>query len=214
MLALKTIPLAKRVTWIKRGIFLLALLPIVSAIVAFYAHRLGANPIEALIHRAGEWALRFLWLTLAVTPLRQILGWRWVQPCRRMLGLFCYFYLLLHIALYWVFDRALVWSEIVADIAKRPFILVGFFAFVVLTPLAITSTDAMIKRLGRNWTALHRLVYVAAIAASIHFWWQQKADIREPAVYAAILLVLLGYRLWRKIFSGKVFLAYGEKVQS
>jgi methionine sulfoxide reductase heme-binding subunit len=187
-------------TWVGRGlksvVFMLCLLPLCYGLGAFWQHQLGPNPIEALIHLSGDWALRLLWITLAMTPLRQLTGWRWPLTLRRMFGLFCFSYAAIHVMLYWIFDRALEWSEILKDITKRPFVTVGFLAFVILLPLAATSSDWAIKKLGRRWKSLHRWVYGAAVLVAVHFWWKQKADIREPAVYALILLVLLGYRVW------------------
>jgi sulfoxide reductase heme-binding subunit YedZ len=158
--------------------------------------RLGANPVETLSHATGDWSLRFLLLTLAITPLRRLSGWNGVQKYRRMLGLFAFFYVSLHFAVYLVFDQFFDWTAIVADIARRPYITVGFAAFVLLIPLAITSTNGMIRRLGRHWQRLHRLVYLTAILGVLHYAWLVKADLREPLLYGGLLAALLGYRLW------------------
>jgi sulfoxide reductase heme-binding subunit YedZ len=160
---------------------------------------MGANPVETLSHRTGDWSLRFLLLTLAVTPLRRLTGWNGLQRFRRMLGLFAFFHVCLHFGVYLIFDQFFDLSAIIADVAKRPYITVGFAAFVLLIPLVVTSTNRMIKRLGRNWQRLHRLVYLIAILGVLHYLWLVKADLREPLMYAGILAVLLGYRLWWRI---------------
>ena len=192
----------------KPVVFLLCLLPAVwlaAGILALQAgdtnaasaRALGANPVEKIQDTLGIWGLRFLLLTLAVTPLRVIGGWPKLQLFRRMLGLFAFFYVTLHFAWYLFVDQAFDWRQLAADVAKRPYVTAGFTAFLLLVPLAATSTQSAMRRLGRRWGKLHRLVYVAAILGCVHFWWQVKADIREPLVYAAIAAVLLGWRLWR-----------------
>ncbi len=153
--------------------------------------RLGANPVEALSHLTGDWALRILLLCLAVAPVRRWLGWVRLAPCRRTLGLVAYAYAVCHVAVYLVFDLGLDLSALSDDVRLRPYLTAGFLAFVALTPLALTSTRGWRKRLGRRWIALHRLVYLAAGLALVHFAWQVKADIREPAGYAAVLALLL-----------------------
>ena len=157
---------------------------------------LGANPVEELIDRNGQWGLRFLLITLAVTPLRRITGVHWLVRFRRMLGLFAFFYLTLHFVSYAVIDQRLAVGPILEDIMERPFITLGMLGLLLLMPLAVTSTNAMMRRLGRRWQSLHRLVYVIAILGVWHYWWQVKQDIREPLIYAGILAVLLGYRVW------------------
>jgi sulfoxide reductase heme-binding subunit YedZ len=157
---------------------------------------LGANPVEELINRNGQWGLRFLLITLAVTPLRRITGIHWLVRFRRMLGLFAFFYLTLHFVSYAVIDQRLALGPIIEDIIERPFITVGMLGLLLLIPLAVTSTNAMMRWLGRRWQSLHRLVYVIAILGVWHYWWQVKQDIREPLIYAGILAVLLGYRVW------------------
>ena len=157
---------------------------------------LGANPIEAITLFTGRWTLRLLLITLAVTPLRRVTGWHQVIQFRRMLGLFTFFYATLHFTTYVVLDQFFAWGFILKDIAKRPYITVGFTAFVFLIPLAITSTKGWIRRLGRRWQVLHRLVYVSAVCGVVHFFWKVKADTRDPFIYAAILAGLLGVRLW------------------
>jgi sulfoxide reductase heme-binding subunit YedZ len=159
---------------------------------------LGANPVEELIHRFGIWGLRFLLITLAVTPLRQLTGWNWLIRFRRMFGLFAFFYILMHFLSYAGIDQRFDLAAIFEDVAKRLFITIGFTAFLLLIPLAVTSTNGMMKRLGRRWQKLHRLVYVIAVLGAWHFYWQVKLDTLEPLVYTAVLAVLLGYRIWRK----------------
>lgn len=159
---------------------------------------LGANPIEAVTRFTGSWALIFLLLTLSVTPLRRISGWNGLIKYRRMLGLFAFFYVVLHFLTYVVLDHFFDFARIVQDIIKRPYVTVGFTSFVLLIPLAVTSTAAMIRRLGKRWQQLHRLVYIAAIGGVIHFYWLVKADIRRPLQYGAVLALLLGYRLLAK----------------
>lgn len=180
------------------AVFGLALVPFGFLLYRTYAGRLGVNPVETITHFTGDWGLRFLLLTLAVTPLRRLSGWRWPQRFRRMLGLFAFFYVVLHFATYLVFDQFFDLRAIAQDVVKRPYITVGFAAFVMLIPLAVTSTQAMMRRLGRNWQRLHRLVYAIAILAVLHFLWLVKADAREPLIYAAVLTLLLGYRLWHR----------------
>ena len=157
---------------------------------------LGANPVEELIDRNGQWGLRFLLITLAVTPLRRITGVHWLVRFRRMLGLFAFFYLTLHFVSYAVIDQRLAVGPILEDIMERPFITLGMLGLLLLIPLAVTSTNAMMRRLGRRWQSLHRLVYLIAILGVWHYWWQVKQDIREPLIYASVLAVLLGYRIW------------------
>jgi sulfoxide reductase heme-binding subunit YedZ len=160
---------------------------------------LGANPVEAIQDRFGIWGLRFIMITLAVTPLRQITGRNWLVRFRRMLGLFAFFYVLMHFATWLVLDQGLLMSAIAEDITKRPFITIGFTAFLLLIAMAATSTNGIRRRMGRRWQQLHYGIYVAGILGLWHFWWQVKLDTSEPAVYAAILAVLLGYRLRRSL---------------
>jgi sulfoxide reductase heme-binding subunit YedZ len=156
---------------------------------------LGANPIEELMHRLGIWGLNFLLITLTVTPLRRLTGLNWLLRFRRMLGLFAFFYLLMHFLTYMGLDQRFDLAAIIEDIAERPYITVGFTALMLLVPLAATSTHAMMRRLGRRWQKLHRLVYLIAILGVVHFYWQVKLDTLEPLIYATILAILLGYRL-------------------
>ena len=180
--------------WIKPVVFTLCLLPLGWLVFALLTDRLGANPIEELTRDSGEWTLRLLLITLCMTPLRRASGWSWPLRVRRMLGLFAFFYASMHLTTYLWLDQFFDWGEILRDIIKRPFITVGMTAFVLLLPLAVTSTNAMMKRLGRNWTRLHQLVYVIPALGVLHFWWLVKADVREPLVYAGLLVLLLVLR--------------------
>lgn len=159
---------------------------------------LGANPIEELQDRFGNWGLRCILLTLTVTPLRQLSGWNWLSRFRRMFGLFAFFYVLMHFLTWLILDQSLLLSAIVEDIFERPFITIGFSAFLILIALAATSTSGIRRRMGRRWQKLHNAVYIAAILGVWHYWWQVKLDTTDPAIYATILSALLGYRLWRR----------------
>lgn len=183
----------------KTALFAVCILPFVLMVLGAFGvggFTLGANPVEELMDRNGQWGLRFLLITLAVTPLRRITGWHWLVRLRRMLGLFAFFYVLMHFVTYAVIDHRLDLGIIVEDILERPFITLGITALLLLIPLAATSTNAMMRRLGKRWQALHRLIYPIAILGVWHFWWQVKQDVREPLIYAAILVVLLAYRIW------------------
>ena len=187
----------------KPVVFLLALLPFATLLGGALTDSLGANPAEALIRGTGEWALRFLWLTLAVTPLRLWFGWTALLRLRRMLGLFTFFYALLHFTAYAWLDQGFALEAILRDIAKRPFILVGTAALLAMLPLAATSFNRAVRALGgRRWQALHRVVYAVALLALLHFLWMRagKQLFGEVAVYGALLAVLLGARLhaWRQ----------------
>jgi sulfoxide reductase heme-binding subunit YedZ len=177
-------------------VFVACALPAAQLLRATYDGDLGVNPVETLLHETGRTALAILIITLAVTPVRRLTGWNRLQVVRRMLGLWAFFYALCHFLVYVVFNQLGDVNAIWADVAERPFITTGMFAFVILVALAVTSTTGMMRRLGRNWTRLHRLVYVAAISAAIHFAWGQKADIREPLTWAAALALLLALRLF------------------
>ena len=180
-------------------VFLLGLVPL--TILVFEAlgvagMSLGANAIEELLHRCGKWGLNFLMFTLMVTPLRRMTGWNGLIRWRRMLGLFAFFYICLHFTVYLVLDQTLDFEFILEDIAERPYITLGFTAFLMLISLAITSTNKMMRRLGKRWIKLHRLVYVIATLGVIHFFWQVKTDEIEPLYYVTVLAFLLGYRIW------------------
>jgi sulfoxide reductase heme-binding subunit YedZ len=182
-------------------LFMLCLLPLAWLVYAALANQLGANPAEALVRKTGDWTLRFICIVLAVTPLRVMSGTPALARFRRMLGLFAYFYVSVHLLSYSWFDMGFELEDIAKDIAKRPFILVGFSAFVLLTPLAATSFNAVIKAMGaRRWQALHKLVYLIAGLGILHFFWMRagKHDFAEVMVYGAIVAALLGWRLWSR----------------
>jgi methionine sulfoxide reductase heme-binding subunit len=184
--------------WLKPAVFLACLVPLAQLAYGFYTDDLTANPIEYITRFTGSWALIILITSLAVTPLRRITGCNPLVKFRRMLGLFAFFYATLHFATYMVLDLFFDFSAIAKDILKRPYITVGFTAFVLMIPLAITSTTGMIRRLGKRWQQLHYLVYGIAILGVVHFYWLVKADIRRPVQYGAALTLLLGYRLFSK----------------
>lgn len=181
---------------IKPVLFAACLLPLALLIWNGLRDRLTANPIAEITHQTGDWTLRFILVTLSITPLRRLTGWSEIIRVRRMLGLFAFFYGALHFSTYLVLDQFFAFDEIVKDIRKRPFITVGFTSFVLLIPLALTSSAAMIRRLGgRRWQQLHRLIYLTAIGGVVHYWWLVKADVRRPQAYAAVVVLLLGYRV-------------------
>jgi sulfoxide reductase heme-binding subunit YedZ len=180
-------------------LFLLCLLPLgILMLRAFElaGFGLGANPIEELLHELGRWGLKFLLLTLAITPLRRWTGWNWLVRFRRMLGLFSFFYILLHFTVYAVLDQGLNVALIIEDVIERPYITLGMIGLLLLLPLAVTSTKGMMRRLGKRWKKLHKLVYVIAIVGVWHFYWQVKLDTLDAGVYALILLLLLGSRVY------------------
>jgi sulfoxide reductase heme-binding subunit YedZ len=165
--------------------------------VNFWSFSQSADPIAKLLHQQGLWALRFLVITLTVTPLRFMLGQPWLLNFRRMLGLYGFTYVLLHFLVWLSLDQGFYWSGIGADIAKRPFITIGFAALLLLIPLAVTSTNKMMRRLGKRWQKLHKLVYIIVPLGVWHFYWLVKKDVTEPVIYGAITAFLLGYRYWR-----------------
>ena len=184
------------VRWTKALIFVLCLGPLARLVAGGILDRLGANPVELITHSTGTWTLTFVMITLSVTPLRRLSGWHWLARLRRMFGLYAFFYASLHFMTYIWLDQFFDVAAIAKDVVKRPFITIGFGAFVMLVPLAATSTDAMVRRLGgKNWIALHRLTYVLAICGVVHYWWLVKRDITQPAIYALVLAALLGYRV-------------------
>ena len=162
--------------------------------------RLGANPIEEIMDRFGNWSLRFILITLAVTPLRRMTGWNWLARFRRMFGLFTFFYVLMHFLTWLILDQGLLLSAVLEDLVERPFITIGFSALLLLTALAATSTAGIRRRMGRRWQTLHNAVYLIGILGVWHYWWQVKKDITEPLIYALILALLLGLRLvWTRL---------------
>lgn len=183
--------------WTKVMVFLVCLIPLALLINRALSGRLGANPVEFLQHATGDWTLRFLIFTLAITPLRKLLNLPELIRFRRMLGLFAFFYVCLHFLTYIGPDQSFDLAGMGKDVWKRPFITVGFLAFVLLIPLAITSTAGWIRRLGgRRWQMLHRAVYLSAILGVIHYYWLVKSDVRKPLFYGALVAILLGYRVW------------------
>jgi sulfoxide reductase heme-binding subunit YedZ len=193
----------QRYRWVyKPVVFIACLVPfalLFSRGFGLFGQSLGPDPIKFTLHWIGKTALNILMITLLVTPVRHLAGWPHVVRIRRMLGLFAFFYALLHFTIYIVLDQQLDFAGLLKDIAKRPYITVGFAALVILIPLAITSTNKMMRRLGRRWQTLHRWVYAAAILSVVHYYWQVKRDVREPLIYAGILAILLGYRLVREM---------------
>ena len=183
----------------KPFVFALCLVPLALIAWDVWQGELGADPVARLEHRTGDWALRLLLVTLAVTPLRRITGWHKLVRYRRMLGLFAFFYATVHLAIYLVIDLGGFWSQLFTEIAKRPYITVGFLAWLLLVPLAITSTQGMMRRLGRNWGRLHKLVYLIGLCAVLHFLWLVKSGnkiaVREPLLYAGIFAALMAARV-------------------
>ena len=183
---------------VKPVVFLLCLVPLMGLVFGAINETLGANPVETMTRETGEWVLRFLLITLSITPTRKILNWPWLIKLRRMLGLFVFFYAVIHFLTYIWFDQFFDLNEIIKDIIKRPFITVGFTAFVLLIPLALTSNKIMIRRLKKNWAKLHKLIYVIAVLGVLHFFWLVKADYLQPIIYGLILLSLLFYRAYQQ----------------
>lgn len=188
----------RQLAWIKALLFVLALIPLVRLIWLGMNDNLTANPIEFIERSTGTWALIILLITLSMTPIRLMTGITWQIQLRRMMGLFMFFYACLHFTTYIWLDHWFDWSEISKHIIKHPYVLVGFSAFVLALPLALTSTNGMMRRLGARWKQLHYTVYIVAILGVLHFWWLVKKDIREPLLYAIILFVLLGIRVYYK----------------
>ncbi len=187
---------AKYLPWLKAALFIAALVPLARLVFFGVSDRLGANPIEFITRSTGTWTLVFLLVTLSVTPLRRLSGWHGLIKLRRMFGLFAFFYACLHFTTYIWLDQFFDLASIYKDVVKRPFITVSFPSFLLLIPLAVTSTNAMVRRLGgKRWQRLHRLVYVIAIGGVVHYWWLVKKDVTDPMIYAVILALLLAYRL-------------------
>jgi len=189
-----------RLIW-KPAIFLLCLVPATLVITDAFeiTGQLGANPIEEIQDRFGIWAIRFIMITLSVTPLRHLTGWNWLIRFRRMFGLFTFFYVLMHFLTWLILDQSLLLSAIAEDLTERPFITIGFTALVLWIALAVTSTNGMRRRMGRRWQKLHYNVYVIGLLGVWHYWWQVKKDASDAQIYAAILAVLLGFRIWWKL---------------
>jgi len=193
---------------IKPPLFIACLAPLAWYAWGAQADTLGANPIEAVTRGLGTWALNFLLITLTVTPLRKFSGWAWLGRLRRMLGLFAFFYAVLHLSTYLWFDQFFDWPAIAKDILKRPFITVGMISFALLVPLAATSNAFAIRKLGgRRWQELHRSVYLIGILAVLHYFWMVKADVSKPLIYAVIVGILLGLRVWWRMQERKRQLA-------
>lgn len=193
-------PTPRQLSALKTVLFIACLLPLARLGWGLWSDQLGANPIEFITRSLGTWTLNFLLITLTVTPLRKLTGWHWLLRLRRMLGLFAFFYVVLHLTTYLWLDQFFDWPAILKDILKRPFITVGMSAFVLLLPLAATSNHDMIRRIGgKRWQQLHRAIYVIAIFGVVHYWWLVKKDVTLPALYAVLLALLLGIRaLWRE----------------
>jgi methionine sulfoxide reductase heme-binding subunit len=192
--------LSRQVKWLKAPVFLLCLAPLASLVWKAFHDGLGANPPEYVRNSTGTWTLAFLCITLGVTPARRLLRAHWLIRFRRMAGLFAFFYGSLHFVTYFLFDTGIGLQQVVEDVSQRPFITVGFTSFVLMVPLAITSTARMVRRLGgRRWQALHRLIYVSAIAGVVHYYWLVKSDVTVPLRFAVVVGVLLTYRLTHHI---------------
>jgi methionine sulfoxide reductase heme-binding subunit len=195
-------PSSRQIRLIKVALFAAALLPFLRLAAFTATDRLGANPIEFITRNTGDWTLYFLCFTLALTPLRRVSGWNWVIKLRRMLGLFAFFYAALHFMTFLWFDHFFDLQEMLKDVVKRPFITVGFTAFLLLIPLAATSTNAMVRRLGgKRWQWLHRAIYVIAPLGILHFWWMKagKNDFAQPILFGAIVATLLLLRAYWRI---------------
>jgi sulfoxide reductase heme-binding subunit YedZ len=189
---------------LKPLVFVLSLAPAGYLVYLTLTNHLGINPAETLQLETGIWALRFLVATLAVTPLRRLSGWNRLIQYRRMLGLFAFFYAFVHFLTYLILDQYFALDQMLADVVKRPFITMGFIAFVLMIPLAVTSTKGWIRRLGRRWQSLHRLIYVSGVAAAIHYIWKVKVPLGPPVYYAAVVALLLAFRIYWSIRSAKL----------
>jgi sulfoxide reductase heme-binding subunit YedZ len=202
---------------IKPALFILCLLPLASIVWRAFeigGSDLGANPVEKIQDTLGIWGLRLLIVTLAITPLRDWFNAPWLITLRRMLGVYAFVYVSLHFLNWLILDQGMYWAGIGDDIARRPFITIGFLALVLLIPLAVTSTNGMMRRLGRRWKTLHRLVYLIVLLGIWHYYWQVKADTREPLIYLAIALVLLGWRVWKRYIAVRIVQSSGKKRSS
>ena len=190
-------PDSKQFKIIKAGLFLLACLPFLRLFILAYLDQLGANPLEAITRNTGDWTLYLLCITLSITPLRRLSGWSWLIALRRMMGLFTFFYASLHFLAFLWFDHFFDVQAMLLDVVKRPFIAMGFATFLFLLPLAITSTNSMMRKLGKRWKTLHQLIYLIIIMGLLHFWWMRagKQNFAQPLLITVIALVLLGSRL-------------------
>ncbi|MDB5794664.1 MAG: sulfoxide reductase heme-binding subunit YedZ [Noviherbaspirillum sp.] len=200
-------PTPRQLTALKALLFVAALVPFARLVLFAFTDRLGANPIEFITRNTGDWTLYFLCLTLAVTPLRRITNWNWLIRLRRMLGLFAFFYVVLHFTTFLWFDHFFDLEEMWKDVIKRPFITVGFAAFVLLIPLAVTSTNGMVKRLGaRRWQWLHRAIYIIAPLGILHFWWMKagKNDFAQPILFGLIVAILLLSRVYWNVIQPRL----------
>ena len=182
--------------YIRGAVHLLCLVPLTWLVTQVVLQTAGANPAEYLIRGLGDWALRLLLVTLSVRPLAQLLKWPAIMACRRAIGLYVFFYASCHLTAYLWFDQSFDWGEIAEDIAKRPFILAGVVSFSMLVPLAATSNRLSMRRMGHNWNRLHKLIYVIACVALLHYWWLVRADFSKAWLYLSIVVVLFSYRLW------------------
>lgn len=190
-------PTVQRVKW---ALILLGMLPLARLVVGYFTNQLGANPIELITRSTGTWTLVGLAVTLSITPLRKLLNWPWLIRLRRTAGLLAFFYVCLHFMTYIWFDRFFDVDDIIKDVIKRPFITVGFAAFLLFIPLAVTSHNAIIKKLGAKlWQRIHYLVYLIAILGVVHYWWLVKKDLTQPIIYACVFAVLLGLRAFWKL---------------
>jgi len=190
-------PDSKQFKIIKAGLFLLACLPFLRLFIFAYLDQLGANPLEAITRNTGDWTLYLLCITLSITPLRRLSGWTWLIALRRMMGLFTFFYASLHFLAFLWFDHFFDVQAMLLDVVKRPFIAMGFATFLLLLPLAITSTNSMMRKLGKRWKTLHQVIYLIIIMGLLHFWWMRagKQNFAQPLLISVVALVLLGSRL-------------------
>lgn len=186
--------------YLKPTVFLICLLPLILVLSDLFeiSGTLGANPIENIQDRFGIWGLRFIVILLMISPLKKITGIIWLIQFRRMIGLFAFFYVLMHFLVWLLLEQSLLMPAIIEDVTKRPFITIGFIALLILLILASTSTSNIRRSMGKKWDKLHQSVYLASILGIWHFWWQVKKDITEPLIYAVIIFILLNYRLWNK----------------
>jgi methionine sulfoxide reductase heme-binding subunit len=200
-------PTPRQLTVLKSVVFVVALLPFIRLIVFTLSDKLGANPIEFITRNTGDWTLYFLCMTLAVTPLRRLTGWNWLIKLRRMLGLFAFFYATLHFITFLWFDHFFDVDEMIKDVVKRPFITVGFTTFLLLIPLAVTSTNRMVRRLGgKRWQSLHRMIYLIGPLGILHFWWMKagKNDFAQPIIFGTIVALLLLMRVYWNVVAPKM----------